>query len=118
MDPSTWESGLIAWLSIHSTDRIIMATYLSPLTIIDIWVFRRVTDRTEDHRFARVGLANDEDPEATDSLRFLKSVLVFSVDILWRVRMKSSRAEKRGGSKEEGEGIYQPCSITHASDSQ
>ena len=62
------EIDLIAQLSIHSTYRIIMATYLSSPTVIDLWVFRRVTDCTEDRRLARVGPADDEDPEATEFL--------------------------------------------------
>ena len=59
---------VIARLSIHSTFYIIKATYLSPLIVVDLWVFRRVTDRTEDRRLARVGPADDEDPEATEFL--------------------------------------------------
>ena len=62
------EINLIARLSIHSTFCIIKATYLSPLIVVDLWVFRRVTDRTEDRRLARVGPANDEDPEVTEFL--------------------------------------------------
>ena len=45
-----------------------MTTHLSPLTVVDPWVFHRVTDRTEDRRLARVGPADDEDPEATKFL--------------------------------------------------
>ena len=45
-----------------------MATYLPPLAVVDLWVFRRVTDRTEDRRLARVGPADDQDPEATEFL--------------------------------------------------
>ena len=62
------EIDLIVRLSIHPTYRIVIATYLPPLTVVDLWVFRRVTDRTEDRRLARVGPANDEDPEATEFL--------------------------------------------------
>ena len=57
-----------ARLGIHSTYCIIIVTYLSPLTVIDLWVFRRVTDCAENCRLARVGPADDEDPEATEFL--------------------------------------------------
>ena len=68
-----------------------MATYLSSLTVVDLWVFRRVTDRTEDRRLARVSPADDEDPEATE---FLVEVFQVSACVFCRHSVESVREEQ------------------------
>ena len=42
--------------------------YFSPLIVVDLWVFRRVADLLENGRFTRIGPADNENPEPSESL--------------------------------------------------
>ena len=45
-----------------------MKPYFSPLIVVDLWVFRRVADFLENGRFTRIGPADNENPEPSESL--------------------------------------------------
>ena len=59
---------LIANLNACGDQRYDVRPYLVSLTVVDLWIFRRVADFLEDRGFARVGPAHDEDPEPPEFL--------------------------------------------------
>ena len=52
-----------------------MDPYLVSSTVVDLWVFRRVTDPPENGRLAGIRPPNDEDPETAE---FLSNVFDFT----------------------------------------
>ena len=45
-----------------------MDPYLVPIAVVDLWVFRRVTDPPENGRLASVCPPDDKDPETAEFL--------------------------------------------------
>ena len=63
---------LIARLRINTTAYVDLDTHLLPMIVVDLWVFRSVTNRAEDGRLASVCPPDDKDPETAE---FLSEVL-------------------------------------------
>ena len=59
---------LIGRLRINGTAYIDLDPYLVPITVVDLWVFRRVTNSPENGRLASVRPPDDKDPETAEFL--------------------------------------------------
>ena len=59
---------LIARLRINTTAYVDLDTYLIPITVVNLRVFRSVTDLVENGRLASVCPPDDKDPETTEFL--------------------------------------------------
>ena len=69
-----------------------MDPYLVSSTVVDLWVFRRVTDPTQKGRLASVRPPDDKDPETAEFLSdVFESPYVFCRHCLVRVRVREEK---------------------------
>ena len=69
---------LIVRLRINTMAHVDLDTHLLPITVVDLWVFRSVTNRAEDGRLASVCPPDDKDPETAEFLsKILEITCVF-----------------------------------------
>ena len=59
---------LIVRLRINTMTYIDLDLYLVPFAVVDLWVFRRVTNSPENGRLASVRPPDDKDPETAEFL--------------------------------------------------
>ena len=96
---------LIARLRINTTAYVDLDTHLLPITVVDLWVFRSVTNRPQNGRLPSVCPPNDKDPETAEFLSKILEITCAFCRHCGEVCIKKSRTESRSGGEGEERGL-------------